>query len=210
MGLSLSVPRSRAREAIGRGAAALLAAIPPARATQTEDAASAARRISLKAAREAAILSGSLALPPGPTALLTLLPDLYLIWRVQQQMVADIFAVHGKSAELTPAHMVHCLFRHLASHAVRGLAVRAGERLIVGQLAGKALESTVTQVLWRAVRQTTTIHSSRWIPLAGAVAVAAYAHRDTLRVAREAVALIEDLESAGKASPQAAVRVGER
>lgn len=209
MGLSLSVPRSRAQEAIGRRAAALLTAVPPARAAQTEDAASAARRISLKAAREAAILSGSLALPPGPTALLTLLPDLYLIWRVQQQMVADIFAVHGRSAQLTPAHMVHCLLRHVASHAVRGLAVRAGERLIVGQLAGKALESTVTQVLWRAVRQATTIHSSRWIPLAGALAVAVYAHRDTLRVAREAIALIEGLDPAGAVAPRPAVPVCE-
>lgn len=200
MGRSLSVPRSRAQEAMGQRAAALFAAVPRARARPEEDAAFAARRISRQAAREAAILSGSLALPPGPAALLTLLPDLFLIWRVQQQMVADIFAVHGKSAELTPDHMVHCLFRHLASHALRGVAVQAGERLVAGHLAGKALQSTMARALWRALRRATTIHSSRWIPLAGAMAVAAYAHRDTLRVAGEAVALIERLDPAGAAA----------
>ena len=26
---------------------------------------------------------------------MTLLPDLYLIWQTQRQMVADIFGVHG-------------------------------------------------------------------------------------------------------------------
>ena len=31
--------------------------------------------------------------------MLTVLPDLYLIWKVQRQMVADIFALHGRSAE---------------------------------------------------------------------------------------------------------------
>lgn len=34
---------------------------------------------------------------PGPLGLLTILPDMYAIWRVQAQLVADIAAVYGKT-----------------------------------------------------------------------------------------------------------------
>src|SRR5512135_1570354 len=89
-----------------------------------DDAVAIARR----AARRAAVLSGSLALPPGPLAFATLLPDLYLIWQTQRQMVSDMFGVYGLGAELTRTHMLYCLFRHAASHALRDVAVRSGQR----------------------------------------------------------------------------------
>ena len=73
--------------------------------------------------------------------MLTVLPDLYLIWKVQRQMVADIFALHGRAAELTRAHMLYCLFRHMASHVARDVVVRAGQRVIVQQLSAGAIAS---------------------------------------------------------------------
>ena len=75
--------------------------------------------------------------------MLTVLPDLYLIWKIQRQMVADIFALHGRTAELTATHMLYCLFRHMASHVVRDVVVRAGERALVRQLSSTALSSTL-------------------------------------------------------------------
>ena len=80
------------------------------------------------------MLSGSLALPPGPLGFMTLLPDLYLIWQTQRQMVADIFGVYGRSAELTRTHMLYCLFRHAASQVLRDVAVRGGQRMVIRQL----------------------------------------------------------------------------
>jgi hypothetical protein len=37
-----------------------------------------------------------MALPPGPLGLATVIPDLLAIWKLQQQLVADIAAVFGK------------------------------------------------------------------------------------------------------------------
>ena len=65
-----------------------------------------------------------------------MLPDLYLIWKTQRQMVADIFGVYGRTAELTRTHMLYCLFRHAASHVLRDVAVRGGQRMIIRQLSG--------------------------------------------------------------------------
>ena len=77
---------------------------------------------------------------PGPFGMLTVLPDLYLIWKTQRQMVADIFALYGRTAELSRTHMLYCLFRHAASQVLRDFAVRTGQRVVVQQLSGGALK----------------------------------------------------------------------
>jgi len=148
--------------------------------------------IAKTAARHAALLSGSLALPPGPFGLVTVLPDLYLIWKTQPQMVADIFALYGRSAELTRVHMLYCLFRHAASQALRDIVVRTGQRIIVEQLSGGALKQIVSKVGITLSKRVAGSAASRWVPLAGAAAVGAYAYWDTLQVAKTARRLLAD------------------
>ena len=144
------------------------------------------QRIAREAARNAALVSASLALPPGPLGMLTVLPDLFVIWKIQRQLVADIFALHGRTVELTRTHMLYCLFRHMASQVLRDVVVRAGERAIVRQLSTQALSSTLQSLGLTVAQRLAGTSASRWIPLAGAAAVGAYAYWDTLQVARTA------------------------
>ena len=137
------------------------------------------------------LLSGSLALPPGPLGLLTVLPDLYLIWQTQRQMVADIFALYGRSAELTRTHMLYCLFRHAASQVLRDVAVRAGERLVVREISSSALRGVLGSVGMALSKRMAGSAASRWVPLVGAAAVAGYAFWDTHQVAKTARRLLD-------------------
>ena len=91
--------------------------------------------------------------------MLTVLPDLYLIWKSQRQMVADIFALHGRTAELTRTHMLYCLFRHLASQVLRDVVVRAGQRVVVQQLSAGALEGRARDASASAVTQRVAGHA---------------------------------------------------
>ena len=118
--------------------------------------------------------------------MLTVLPDLFVIWKIQRQLVADIFALHGRTVELTRTHMLYCLFRHMASQVLRDVVVRAGERAIVRQLSSHALTSTLQSLGMSVVQRLAGTSVSRWVPLAGAAAVGAYAYWDTLQVARTA------------------------
>jgi hypothetical protein len=172
----------------------VLAEIPASVADRADLPDSAARAIARKAAKRAALLSGSLALPPGPLGFMTLLPDLYLIWQTQRQMVADIFGVYGRSAELTRTHMLYCLFRHAASHVVRDVAVRGGQRLVIRQLSGSALKSALGGVGVSVSQRLAGNAAGRWIPLAGAAAVGAYAYWDTMQVAKTAQRLLSTVE----------------
>jgi hypothetical protein len=145
----------------------------------------------MTAASQAGAAAGALALPPGPLGMLTIVPDLLAVWRIQRQLVADIAAAYGKSAELRRETMMYCLFRHAAAQVVRDLAVRVGERLLLRRASIASMERSLRRlgvaVSQRAVGRTV----SRWLPIAGAVGVGAYAFYDTLQVGRTAQALFE-------------------
>jgi hypothetical protein len=173
----------------------VLADIPAAGTARAELPDSAAKAIARRAAKRAALLSGSLALPLGPLGFVTLLPDLYLIWQTQRQMVSDIFGVYGRSAELTRSHMLYCLFRHAASQVVRDVAVRSAERLVIRQLSGTALRNALGGIGVSVSQRLAGNAAGRWIPLAGAAAVGAYAYWDTLQVASTATRLLGAVEA---------------
>ncbi len=82
--------------------------------------------------------------------------------------------------------MLYCLFRHMASHVLRDVAVRAGERAIVRQLSSTALSNVLGTLGITVAQRVVGTSASRWIPLAGAAAVGAYAYWDTLQVAKTA------------------------
>lgn len=58
------------------------------------------------AAAKAAGIAGTLTLPPGPLGIVTILPDLSAIWRVQARMVADVAAVRGKTTYFSRERML--------------------------------------------------------------------------------------------------------
>jgi len=163
--------------------------VPKSSTVPSRTPAEAARTVANTAAAKAAVTAGSLALPVGPIGWLTILPELVAVWKIQARMVADIAVLYDKKAELTREHMLYCLFKHSAAQAVRDLVARVGERLLV-----KSASLAVVQGVARAIGVEITQHAigrglSRWIPIAGAVGVGAYAYYDTARVASTAIEL---------------------
>jgi len=186
----IPVPTDEPARAVTGAIERAITDIPPPQTHPVADPEGAAQALARDAAQKAAVLSGSLALPPGPLGMFTVLPDLYLIWKVQRQMVSDIFALHGRSAELTRTHMLYCLFRHMASHVLRDVAVRAGQRVVVQQMTSGALRGALTSLGVVVTKRVAGAAASRWVPLAGAAAVGAYAYWDTLQVAKTARRLL--------------------
>jgi hypothetical protein len=165
--------------------------VPATHQRKVEAPAAAARTLARKAAARAAALSGALALPPGVLGLMTVLPDLVAIWRIQAQLVSDISGLYGSEMQLTRTHMLYCLFRHAASQLARDVAVRAGERLVIRQLSSGALRSVLASIGISVTQRIAGTAASRWLPIVGAAAVAGYAYFDTLQVAKTAVRMLE-------------------
>ncbi|HUL68517.1 MAG TPA: hypothetical protein VLW55_28240 [Burkholderiaceae bacterium] len=149
----------------------------------------AARSVANAAAAKAAVTAGSLALPVGPIAWLTILPELVAVWKIQARMVADIAVLYDKKADLTREHMLYCLFKHSAAQAVRDLVARVGERLLVKSASLAAVQSVARAIGVEITQRAIGRGLSRWIPIAGALGVGAYAYYDTARVATTAIEL---------------------
>lgn len=159
-----------------------------------------AREIARSAAIKAGVLSGGLALPPGPLGYVTILPDLVGIWKIQSQMVADMSGAFGKQMYLGREQMLYCLFRHAAAQAMRDVVVRVGERMLIRRPAFGVVQHVLGTVGVRITQRLTGAAIARWLPIVGALGVGAYAYYDTGQVAETAMDLFRrqiDLEEPG-------------
>jgi len=148
-----------------------------------------AREIARHAAIKAAVLSGGLALPPGPLGYMTIIPDLVAIWKIQAQMVANIAGTFGKKAYLGREQMLYCLFRHAAAQAMRDIVVRVGERILIRRPAPRIVQQVLRRIGVRMTQRLAGGALVRWLPIVGALGVGAYAYYDTGRVAETAIDL---------------------
>lgn len=148
-----------------------------------------ANKLVFRAKAQASAIAGSLALPPGPFGMLTILPDLIMIWKTQAQLVADIAALYGKTAELKQEAMLYCLFRHGVASLTRDVLMRVGERLVIRRAGLRFMQKMLAQVGVRITQKVIGKTIARWIPLAGAIAVAGYAWHDTAKVGETAIDL---------------------
>ncbi|MBP7882011.1 MAG: hypothetical protein KAZ68_03205 [Candidatus Methylopumilus sp.] len=152
----------------------------------------AAKNIASKAASQAAMTAGTLALPPGVLGWVTIVPEIITVWRIQATMVSDIAAVYGKSGSLNRESMIYCLFKHTAAQATRDLLVRVGERLIIKRATSQVLQKIAHAIGIKVSQRAITKAASRWVPLIGAAGVAGYAAYDTKQVAKSAMALFSE------------------
>jgi uncharacterized protein (DUF697 family) len=175
--------------------------VPKSDKRKCQRPAEAARRAANASAAKAAAAAGTLALPPGPLGWLTILPEMIAVWKIQAQMVADIAAFYGKKGALSQEQMLYCLFKHTASQAVRDLVVRVGERFLVKRATLRVLQTVAQRVGITITQRVLAKGVSRWLPVIGALGVAAYAYYDTAHIAKVAIELFErdiDIEPESK------------
>jgi hypothetical protein len=193
------VPRQPLSARIGDAIIDLLGRLPQTAETASLSPELRARVLTDAAARKAALVAGTLALPPGPLGWLTVLPELYAIWKIQAQLVADIAGAYGRRWQLTREQMLFCLFRHTAAQAFRDIVVQVGERWLV-QAAGLASVRAAARRIGVKLSQRGVSHGlARWLPVVGAIGVGAYAWYDTRQIARTAIELFAMETAAGVA-----------
>jgi hypothetical protein len=177
------------RHKVGDAILDLVLQVPASSENEVEQPQARAQALGRTAARQASLLAGSLALPPGFLGWLTILPELMGVWKLQAQLVADIAAAYGKSASLGREQMIYCLFKHVSAQLLRDVVVRVGERYVV-KAASLALIQSAARTLGVKVTQNVVGKSvSRFVPLLGALGVSAYAYFDTSQVAKTAIEL---------------------
>lgn len=144
------------------------------------------QKIIRNACIKSAAISTTLSIPAGVTGVLTAIPDIAAIWRLQAQLVSDIAATYGKFALLSREAMIWCLFRHSAAELLRDIAVRTGSRLILQKLSITALQTLLKKIGLSISTKFVGRIAMRAIPAIGAICNGAYTWYDTYEVGRTA------------------------
>ncbi|MBB5208110.1 hypothetical protein [Chiayiivirga flava] len=182
----------------------LVARIPTPREKKADDPAVRASHIARTAAAKSAAAAGALALPPGALGWITITPELYAVWRLQAQMVADIAGAYGKTHLLGREQMLYCLFGHTAAGAFEDLVVRVGERWLIRRTPLSSLYAVGNKVAMLIAQRSAGRMVTRWVPVVGALGVAGFVYVDTGKVADTAMELFEhdvDVEEILEAVP---------
>ena len=151
-----------------------------------------------QAALKAAAVSTSLSIPAGFTGVLTSIPDIAAVWRIQAQLVSDIACTYGKFAMLSREAMVWCLFRHSAASLLRDVAVRTGSRIVVQKLSLSALQKLLQRIGVKVSTNFLGRIALRAIPAIGAIGNGAYTFFDTMEVGKTAATYFKALEDMEK------------
>ena len=130
-------PTTKPDSAIARAILDFLSKIPSTDEHEAADPLSRARSIASNAALKASIVSGSLALPPGPAGIVTILPDLVTVWLAVNDFAALIITliefellveVFGRERQLG-RRQARLLDRRDVVGTVEDRAVRVGAHL---------------------------------------------------------------------------------
>ncbi|MBQ0958635.1 EcsC family protein [Ideonella sp. 4Y11] len=183
-----ATPESQPADALGSAVLGVIGQAPRSRLRRRADPAAACDDLIRRAAGKSAMAAGALALPLGPIGWLTVLPELATVWRLQSALVADIAAVHGHPPP-SPEQLLYCLFDHTGARIVRQLLVQTGERGLVQVASAQLLRMAAAKVGASIAKRVAGRSLARWLPLAGAAGMAAWAAWDTRQVGRTAQAL---------------------
>lgn len=85
--------------------------------------------------------------------------------------------------------MLFCLFKHGASQLFRDIVVRVGERYVLRKTSLRMVQRLCERLGLRVSQRMLGATISRWIPVAGAVAVGWYTRYDTQQVGQSALDL---------------------
>jgi hypothetical protein len=171
----------------------LITDIPESLHTPTENSDEKIKKLIRQAAVNASLVSATLSVPAGVTGVLTSIPDIAAIWRIQAQLVSDIAATYGKFAQLSREAMVWCLFRHSAAQLVRDIAVRTGSRIVVQKVSFAVLETLLKKIGLKVSTKFLGRAALRAIPAIGALGNGAYSFYDTTEVVKTAASYFKSL-----------------
>ncbi len=157
-----------------------------------------AEHISSSAAVKAGLAAGTMAMPPGLAGMLTLIPELLTVWRIQTQMVADIAAVYGETARLTPEKMLYCLFKATAATTVGTLVAMVGESILVRRPALGVMRNIAEKIGIKVSQRFLARGVARWLPVLGAVGVGGWAYFETRQIGQITMELFQQPNEEGR------------
>lgn len=141
-------------------------------------------------ANQNAVISGGSGLVPGPMGMLTIVPELALVIRNQLSMVYDIGVAYGYGKKLTSELLIGVFGYALGSGALGLLAIH-GQKVLVRRASLQFMQKVVQLMAGKVTQRVLKSMVSKWLPIAGAIALATWSKLSTHLIAERAISIFE-------------------
>jgi len=141
-------------------------------------------------ANQNAIVSGGSGLVPGPMGVLTIVPELIFVIRNQLSMVYDIGVAYGHRNKLN-AELLISVFGYALGSGALGLMVIHGQKILVRRASLRLMQKVVQLMAGKITQRVLKSMVGRWIPVAGAVALATWSKLSTHLISKRAISIFE-------------------
>jgi uncharacterized protein (DUF697 family) len=133
-----------------------------------------------------AVISGGAGLIPGPFGMAAAIPEIIAIINNQLKMIYDVGKANGQDKALSKELLISVLFGSMGSGAI-GLLVVNGQKVMAKRVGARALQSVIKALGGKISQQLAKSMAAKWIPLAGAVAMASWSKYSTLKIGEKAI-----------------------
>ncbi|MGE4444519.1 MAG: TerB family tellurite resistance protein [Candidatus Altimarinota bacterium] len=132
-----------------------------------------------------AVISGGTGLIPGPLGMAASVPEIILIIRNQLTMVYDIAKANGHK-KITRELMLG-VFISAMGNATGNLLIIQGQRIVVKRVGMQAMQKIIAILGGKITQQAAKSMAAKWLPVAGAAAMAAWSKYSTNKIGTKAV-----------------------
>ncbi|EMY71792.1 hypothetical protein [Leptospira vanthielii] len=144
------------------------------------------------------LVSATCSLPPGPLGILSILPELLFMYRIQGHLILDIAALYGKEVQVTKELLLYCLFKHGGAHVFRKIIEESSLKILIRPTTVKVFQTMLEKLGLLISKSIIRKQFARWIPIGGAVVTGTFAYYDTKRVGQTAKDLFSKEIHAGE------------
>lgn len=128
-----------------------------------------------------ALIAGGSSLIPGPLGMVAAIPEIILILKNQMTLCYDIGVAQGKESKITKEVLLHVFLSSFGMAGI-GLAVMHGSKLLVKRASLRVLQKIIHILGGKITQKLLKSLVSKWLPIVGAAAMAAWAKFETDRI----------------------------
>ncbi len=137
-----------------------------------------------------AAISGGASLVPGPLDMVAVVPEITWIIKNQVEMVYDIGVAYGYRKQLSPELLASVVGYALGAGTL-GLIALHGQKVLVKRASLRLMQKLVKLMAGKVSQRLLKSMVGKWVPVAGAVALAAWSKYSTHAVAKKAISIFE-------------------
>lgn len=141
-----------------------------------------------------AAISGGAGIIPGPLGMAAAVPEILLVTKNQIEMIYDIAKAHGHGHEKISKELMLGILFGAVGQGSTALFVIQGQKVMVKRVGARALQNVITLLGGKITQQAAKSMAAKWIPVAGAIAMAGWSKYSTKKIGEKAIDIFSNVE----------------